>query len=40
MLRFLRGAIASQMKGDARFLDYCHVIFNAIWVDSLRAESD
>lgn len=34
-LLFMRGAIALQMKGDARFMDYCHAIFNAIWVDSL-----
>jgi 2-hydroxychromene-2-carboxylate isomerase len=34
-LLLMRGAIALQMKGDARFLDYCHAVFKAIWVDSL-----
>jgi len=34
-LMFMRGAIALQMKGDARFMDYCRAIFDAIWVDSL-----
>ena len=34
-LLFMRGAIALQMKGDARFMDYCRAVFNAIWVDSL-----
>ena len=34
-LLFMRGAIAMQVKGDARFLDYCRAVFNAIWVDSL-----
>jgi 2-hydroxychromene-2-carboxylate isomerase len=34
-LLFMRGAIALQMKGDRRFIDYCDTIFNAIWVDSL-----
>ena len=34
-LLFMRGAIALQMQGDARFLEYCRVIFNAIWVQSL-----
>jgi len=34
-LLLMRGAIALQMKGDARFMDYCHAVFNAIWVESL-----
>jgi len=34
-LLFMRGAIALQQKGDARFMDYCRTVFNAIWVDSL-----
>ena len=34
-LLFMRGAIALQAKGDARFPDYCRAVFNAIWVDSL-----
>ena len=34
-LLFMRGAIALQRKGDARFMDYCRAVFNAIWVDSL-----
>jgi len=34
-LLFMRGAIALQMAGDARFLDYCHTVFDAIWVESL-----
>jgi 2-hydroxychromene-2-carboxylate isomerase len=34
-LLFMRGAIALQMKGDARFMDYCKTVFNAIWVESL-----
>jgi len=34
-LLFMRGAIALQMKGDPRFMDYCRTIFNAIWVESL-----
>jgi len=34
-LLLMRVAIALQMKGDARFMDYCRAIFNAIWVDSL-----
>jgi 2-hydroxychromene-2-carboxylate isomerase len=34
-LLLMRGAIALQMKGDARFLDYCHAIFDSIWVQSL-----
>jgi len=34
-LLFMRGAIALQQKGDARFMDYCRAVFNAIWVDSL-----
>ncbi len=34
-LLFMRGAIALQMKSDARFLDYCRTVFNAIWVESL-----
>jgi 2-hydroxychromene-2-carboxylate isomerase len=34
-LLFMRGAIALQMKGDGRFKDYCHAVFDAIWVDSL-----
>ena len=34
-LLFMRGAIALQMKGDARFMDYCRTVFNAIWVESL-----
>jgi 2-hydroxychromene-2-carboxylate isomerase len=34
-LPFMRAAIALQMKGDARFMDYCHAMFNAIWVDAV-----
>jgi 2-hydroxychromene-2-carboxylate isomerase len=34
-LLFMRGAIALQMKGDPRFLDYSRAMFNAIWVESL-----
>ena len=34
-LLLMRGAIALQMKGDARFLDYCHAVFKAIWIDAL-----
>ena len=34
-LLFMRGAIALQTKGDARFMDYCKTVFNAIWVESL-----
>ena len=34
-LLLMRGAIVLQMKGDARFTDYCKAIFNAIWVESL-----
>jgi len=34
-LLFMRGAIALQMKGDARFMEYCRAVFKAIWVDSL-----
>lgn len=34
-LLLMRGAIALQMKGDGRFTNYCHAVFNAIWVDSL-----
>ena len=34
-LLLMRGAIALQMKGDARFMDYCRAMFNAIWVDLL-----
>ncbi len=34
-LLLMRGAIALQMKGDARFMDYCRAMFNAIWVDAL-----
>lgn len=34
-LLFMRGAIALQMKSDARFMDYCRTVFNAIWVESL-----
>ena len=34
-LLLMRGAIALQTKGDARFTDYCRAVFNAIWVDSL-----
>ena len=34
-LPYMRVAIALQMKGDARFLDYCHAMFNSIWVDSV-----
>ena len=34
-LLFMRGAIALQMKGDLRFMDYCRAVFNAIWIDSL-----
>ncbi len=32
-LPYMRVAIALQMKGDARFLDYCHAMFNSIWVE-------
>jgi len=34
-LLLMRGAIALQMRGDARFLEYCDAVFRAIWVDSL-----
>ena len=34
-LLLMRGAIVLQMQGDARFMDYCRAVFNAIWVDSL-----
>jgi 2-hydroxychromene-2-carboxylate isomerase len=34
-LLLMRGAIALQMSGDARLMDYCHAVFEAIWVDSL-----
>ena len=34
-LLFMRGAIALQTKGDARFTDYCKTVFNAIWVEAL-----
>ena len=34
-LLLMRGAIALQMKGDARFMDYCRAMFDAIWVDAL-----
>lgn len=34
-LPFMRAAIALQMKSDPRFMDYCHAMFNAIWVDAL-----
>ena len=34
-LLLMRGAIALERKGDARFKDYCDAMFKAIWVDSL-----
>lgn len=34
-LPYMRMAIALQTKGDARFLDYCNLMFNSIWVESL-----
>jgi 2-hydroxychromene-2-carboxylate isomerase len=34
-LLFMRVAIALQMTGNARFLEYCHALFNAVWVQSL-----
>ena len=34
-LTLMRGAVALQMRGDARFADYCDAVFKAIWVDSL-----
>ncbi len=34
-LLLMRGAIALQMKGGARFMDYCRAMFDAIWVDAL-----
>jgi len=34
-LLLMRIAVVLQMKGDARFLDYCHAAFNSIWVESL-----
>jgi 2-hydroxychromene-2-carboxylate isomerase len=34
-LPYMRVAIALQMKGNARFLDYCNLMFNSIWVDSV-----
>jgi 2-hydroxychromene-2-carboxylate isomerase len=34
-LLLMRGAIALQIKGDARFVEYCDAVFKAIWVDSL-----
>lgn len=34
-LPYMRMAIALQTKGDARFLDYCDLMFNSIWVESL-----
>jgi 2-hydroxychromene-2-carboxylate isomerase len=34
-LMLMRGAIGLQMTDEARFMDYCRAVFNAIWVDSL-----
>jgi 2-hydroxychromene-2-carboxylate isomerase len=34
-LLLMRGAIALQMRGDARFTEYCDTVFRTIWVDSL-----
>ncbi len=34
-LMLMRGAVALQMRGDARFVNYCDAVFKAIWVDSL-----
>lgn len=34
-LLLMRIAIVMQIKGDARFLEYCKAVFNAIWVESL-----
>ena len=34
-LLLMRIAVVLQMKGDARFPDYCHAVFNSIWVESL-----
>jgi 2-hydroxychromene-2-carboxylate isomerase len=34
-LQLMRGAIGLQRTGDARFMDYCRAVFNAIWVESL-----
>ncbi len=34
-LPYMRAAIALQTKGDPRFLDYCNLMFNSIWVDSV-----
>ncbi len=34
-LMLMRGAIGLQMTNEARFMDYCRALFNAIWVDSL-----
>jgi 2-hydroxychromene-2-carboxylate isomerase len=34
-LLLMRGAIGLQMRGDARFMDYCHAMFKATWIDSL-----
>jgi 2-hydroxychromene-2-carboxylate isomerase len=33
-LLLMRGAIGLQMNNDPRFMDYCHAIFKAIWIDS------
>jgi len=34
-LPYMRMAIALQTKGDARCLNYCNLMFNSIWVESL-----
>ncbi len=34
-LLLMRGAIALQSKGDARFKAYCDAMFKAIWADAL-----
>ncbi len=34
-LPFMRGAIALQARDDTRFMDYCHAVFSAIWVEGV-----
>ena len=34
-LMLMRGAIGLQMTDEARCVDYCRAVFNAIWIDSL-----
>ena len=34
-LMLMRGAMGLQMTDDARFIEYCRTVFNAIWVESL-----